>query len=262
MSIQPLFDYESLDVGTRIVVQQKASEIKERVRKSREDILAIGERLIEVKERLGHGSFGEWLQAEFEWTVRTAQGFMNVAEAFKSEIISHLDVVPTALYTLAAPSVPEEARTEAIDRASNGQHIGTREAKEIIERHRPPENVFEREYRLDPELNFGPIPREPETPPARPSTNGHAPAATQRPPEKSQAERHRDRFLARLDDIDDLTRAIAAEVCHGGYGGFPAVLETLSLTQRLRVRGTVETLMERLQDWLAHFPEFPDEQDG
>lgn len=137
MSLATLFDYGTLDTETRVVVQQKTTEIKDRVRRSRQDILEIGERLIDIKERLGHGSFGRWLEVEFGWTDRTAQGFMSVADAFKSDIISDLDITPTALRSLAAPSVPEPARQEAIESARNGNHIGTKEAAKIIETHKP-----------------------------------------------------------------------------------------------------------------------------
>jgi outer membrane biosynthesis protein TonB len=137
MSLATLFDYAALDAETRIVVQQKTGEIRERVRRTRQDVIEIGERLIEVKERLGHGNFGKWLRAEFDWADRTAQSFMCVAEAFKSAIIADLDITPTALQGLAAPSVPDEARSEAIRRARDGEHIGSKEAKEIAGKHIP-----------------------------------------------------------------------------------------------------------------------------
>jgi hypothetical protein len=137
MSLATLFDYAALDAETRIVVQQKTGEIRERVRRTRQDVIEIGERLIEVKERLGHGNFGKWLRAEFDWADRTAQSFMCVAEAFKSAIIADLDITPTALQGLAAPSVPDEARSEAIRRARDGEHIGSKKAKEITGKYSP-----------------------------------------------------------------------------------------------------------------------------
>src|SRR4051812_14978208 len=130
MSIQPLFDYESLDVGTRAFVLDKTAEIVGRIKRSRQDIIAIGETLIEVKQRLGHGRFGAWIEAEFQWTERTARSFMAVSEAFKpftekdlakSATVADLDISSRALYALSAPDVPEEARAEATDWASNGE---------------------------------------------------------------------------------------------------------------------------------------------
>ena len=79
-------------------------------------------------------TLGPWLQAEFGWSRRTAENFISVAETFhpKSEIIANLTILPTAAYLLAAPSVPEKARQEAIERAEGGEKITTVVAKEIV----------------------------------------------------------------------------------------------------------------------------------
>lgn len=63
----------------------------------------IGRDLIAVKERLPHGQFLPWLEAEFGMSKITAQRFMGVAETYgdKSFTVKHLS--PTALYELAAP---------------------------------------------------------------------------------------------------------------------------------------------------------------
>ena len=58
---------------------------------------------------------------------------MSVAERFgKTEIISDLQLAPTAAYLLAAPSVPDEARQVALDRAEAGEQITTAVAKKIV----------------------------------------------------------------------------------------------------------------------------------
>ena len=51
------FDYGALDSETRIVVQQRTGEIRSLVRRSAQDIIDIGLKLGEVKQRLGHGGF-------------------------------------------------------------------------------------------------------------------------------------------------------------------------------------------------------------
>jgi hypothetical protein len=67
-----LFDYARLDAETRIVVQQRTSEIRGLMRRAAQDIIDIGLKLIEVKGRLPHGAFGAWLGAEFDWGEVTA----------------------------------------------------------------------------------------------------------------------------------------------------------------------------------------------
>jgi len=82
--------------------------VRERLRRTAEDILAIGEDLIRAKALVGHGSFGAWLDAEFSLSRRNAEQFMAAARRFrgKSEAISHLPA--GAVLELSAPSVPDE----------------------------------------------------------------------------------------------------------------------------------------------------------
>lgn len=62
---------------------------------------------------------------------------MSVARQFKSETISDLQTSNRALYKLAAPSAPEEAREEAIERSREGKlknrnHSLDREKGEMV----------------------------------------------------------------------------------------------------------------------------------
>ena len=78
--VEVSFDYASLDIETRVIVQQRTGEIKDRMRRTAQDIVEIGQCLIEVKEQLKHGQFGKWLKAEFGWGTTTAWKFMRVGE--------------------------------------------------------------------------------------------------------------------------------------------------------------------------------------
>lgn len=108
------FDYAALNSETQIVVQQRTSEIRSLLRRTAQDIFDVGQKLIEVKAQLGHGHFRTWLNTEFDWSIWTATKFMQVADKFKCVKFSHLDIAPSALYELAAPSTPESVRCEAI----------------------------------------------------------------------------------------------------------------------------------------------------
>jgi hypothetical protein len=138
LSNQPaiLFDYEKLDTQIRMVVQQRTKEIKNLMRRTIQEIIEIGQKLNEVKAQLGHGHFRNWLKAEFDWSIQTANRFMQVAEKFKCRNLTHLDIAPSALYLLASPSTPEEARTEALQRAINGENITYTKAKTIVWEHK------------------------------------------------------------------------------------------------------------------------------
>lgn len=131
-----LFDYATLDSETRIVVQQRTTEIKGLMRRAAQDIIEIGHKLKEVKARLGHGHFGGWLRAEFEWSEPTAQRFMRVSGAFQNRQIDGF--APSALYLLAAPSTPDAAREEALSRAEAGEPITFGAAREIVAEYKAP----------------------------------------------------------------------------------------------------------------------------
>ncbi len=136
-SIQPVngFDYEKLDTDIRMVVQQRTSEIQNLMRRTNQEIIEIGQKLTDVKAQLGHGNFGMWLKAEFDWSVRTANRFMQVAESFKLVTVTNLDITASALYFLASPSTPQEARIEALKCATNGEKINYTLAKKIVSAH-------------------------------------------------------------------------------------------------------------------------------
>src|SRR3954451_11168299 len=85
------------------------------------DIIEIGNRLIAVKGHLAHGEWLPWLDREVGWEERTARRFMSVSEAFnKSDIVSDLPIDASALYLLAAPSVPQVVREQAVEKAEKG----------------------------------------------------------------------------------------------------------------------------------------------
>jgi hypothetical protein len=140
------FNYDLLETKVAEQVRSSADRIRERVKKTVEDIIEVGNDLLAVKEALEHGQFGPWLKAEFGWSERTAQNFMSVfgwsertaqnfmsvAERFKSAKFAELPIQPSAAYLLAAPAVPDEARQVAIEKAEAGEEITFTTAKEIV----------------------------------------------------------------------------------------------------------------------------------
>lgn len=128
------FDYSPLEAPVAQKLRSTAERIRERVKKTLEDIIEIGNDLLAVKDSLPQGQFLRWLKAEFGWGERLAENFISVAERFgpKSAIIADLTIQPTAAYLLAGQSVPDKAREIAIERAEAGEQINTVVAKEIV----------------------------------------------------------------------------------------------------------------------------------
>ena len=127
------FNYEILAPKQRTVVQKCAGEIKERLRRTAQDIWEVGQKLNEVRSQLEHGHFEGWLSAEFGWSRRTAYNFINVYEAFsESTNFAQLDIATSALYKLAAPSTSPSVRKEFLDKAKKGAKITHQEISRVL----------------------------------------------------------------------------------------------------------------------------------
>jgi hypothetical protein len=132
--LSAFFDYDSLDQDNRLVIQQHTSEIRKRLCRSAQDVWEIGQRLADVRTRLKHGKFLDWLKTEFGWSQRTAYNFINVYETFGDRFakLATVDIATSVLYELAAPSVPEELRTQVLDAAEAGKKITHKSIKSAI----------------------------------------------------------------------------------------------------------------------------------
>jgi DUF3102 family protein len=113
-----------------------ADSIRALRKRAADDIIDIGRHLTEAKKIAGHGNWLPWLDREFGWTDDTARNFMRVYDLSKTERVRDLNLPLRALYLIAAPSTPEAAREEVIDRAQTGEKVSVGETKHIIEQHK------------------------------------------------------------------------------------------------------------------------------
>lgn len=140
-----LFDYDSLDSETRIVVQQRTTEIKQLIRESNETIAQIGEKVAQVRDKLRHnkeGGFEQWLQSEFRWSKSTAYNLINASNLIRNRpMIGELGLDDTVLYELARPSTPDTAIDEVQARVQGGEPVNNSRAKDIIIEHKQREEA-------------------------------------------------------------------------------------------------------------------------
>ena len=99
----------------------------------------IGRRLVEAKELVGHGGWGNFVQNETEFSQATASRFMKVFEAYgadqigifgaeaKSSTLQNLSI-SNALRLLAVPEEEREAFAAEVD----AEHISVRELEKVI----------------------------------------------------------------------------------------------------------------------------------
>ncbi|MGL5938876.1 MAG: DUF3102 domain-containing protein [Waterburya sp.] len=132
------FSYEQLDSQTQSFVLEKTELIRKLLRRTAQDIIDIGKYLTEVKQSLQHGQFYPWLDAEFNWTPRTATRFMRAYNKFKSEDLSDLISLPVSvIYELSTGDVSEETVQETLKLARAGKNVTIRDAKKIKSKQKP-----------------------------------------------------------------------------------------------------------------------------
>ncbi|MEL6815242.1 MAG: DUF3102 domain-containing protein [Cyanobacteria bacterium J06598_3] len=136
--INALFDYDSLEAGQRSIIQQRTGEIRERLRRSAQDVWEIGQKLSDVRSRLKYGQFLTWIKAEFGWSQRTAYNFINVYETFGDRFanLAKVNIATSLLYQLASPSVPEELREQILRAAEQGDTMTAKELQATIQKRR------------------------------------------------------------------------------------------------------------------------------
>jgi DUF3102 family protein len=108
------FNYAILDEDLATQCQAAAGRIKGRFRTTTLEIVEIGRDLIAIQDKMPHGAWGPWIEAEFGFTDRTAQHYMNTATFMegKSETVSLLP--PATLYALASPSADPDVVAEVL----------------------------------------------------------------------------------------------------------------------------------------------------
>lgn len=127
------FDYDVLEPDRRLVLKQRTEEIKERLKRSAQDIWEIGQKLFEVRSQLKHGQLDNWLKAEFGWSRRTAYNFIKVYEAFPERAtVAQVNIAASALYQLSSPSTPKEVREKFIQKAQEGEKITRQNIRQAV----------------------------------------------------------------------------------------------------------------------------------
>lgn len=96
---------------TEFNIEKTTAEILILKDQTAQNIIEIGRRLIEVKERLEHGEYLKWLKEKVDFTERTAQRFVKVATVFSNTTpVSHLGTRKL----LALAGLDEEDRQEVM----------------------------------------------------------------------------------------------------------------------------------------------------
>jgi hypothetical protein len=133
--------YGGLDPTLANEAREAANYVRERQERSATCFIEIGHKLYEVKGKLGHGKFLDWLNGEFSMSERTAHVYMWCAAFAKKypDRKSEIAQLPiTMILLIADKTVSKDARTKILDKHASGEKVTTTEASAIIAEH-PPE---------------------------------------------------------------------------------------------------------------------------
>lgn len=127
-ALVPIFvDPEALKVALAQCDELRDS-IRNRLKRTAEDIVAIGQDLNKAKDILPHGQFIPWVQNNFDMSHQSVINFMNVANKFAQDTVA-LNFSPTALYELAA--APAEVVEAVKAKAAAGEMVTVAEIKQM-----------------------------------------------------------------------------------------------------------------------------------
>jgi hypothetical protein len=129
------FSYELVAEDYQATLMETAERIRGRYRSARRDILEIGRDLLATKAELDHGLFLGWIEAEFKWSERTAQSYMQAArewgEVQNRDAVADLPV--KLLYDLSAEA-NADIKAEVIADLDSGKPVDVPAVKAKIKR--------------------------------------------------------------------------------------------------------------------------------
>lgn len=129
------FDFNALDVATRVVVVQEDKEFDQNIEDAGTKFIRACHNIRRIHEALRYKrpGFAEYYATKRGLRKRTAYKMILVSEmcAENAQILAAKE----ALYLLAKGTTPREAQLEALDRAQSGEYISHPIAQEIVERH-------------------------------------------------------------------------------------------------------------------------------
>jgi myosin heavy subunit len=128
MNEPTLFDMSEIQPTGQVV--QATERIKLRLKRTAEDIIAIGQDLILIKAELGHGQFLPWIEMHFDMGQTQAHRFIQVAERF-GQIHQIGEFKPSVLYELAAPSTSDEVVEIITAKVESGEKVSVKEVQAL-----------------------------------------------------------------------------------------------------------------------------------
>lgn len=133
---------------TEFNIEKATAKILMLKEQTAQNIIEIGKTLIEVKENIGHGNFGKWLEGEVEFSHYSANRFMKIATEF-SNSTAMCNLNSTKLFLLAG--LAEEDRQEVMEN-NDIENMKTRELERVVKEKKEIKKQLEAEQDYSEEL--------------------------------------------------------------------------------------------------------------
>ena len=126
------FDYNALAPDAAATLREQARHLRALVTKTTTDMIEIGRDLMSVKNKLKHGQFTSWVEAEIGISVRTAQGYMRLAILAEGKSATVSLLPSSTARMLAAKAAPPDIVEHVITKAAAGTIVPDRVVKRLI----------------------------------------------------------------------------------------------------------------------------------
>jgi hypothetical protein len=143
------FDYRGLDKEMRSHLEKHAISIKKSLLSIKTSVVEVGRSLLEVRELLPR-RFNHWVQSNCDFSVRTAELFMNSARFADEHKQLASKVSSTALYLLSAPRLDNQVRQRVVETIEKTGASSTNEIRDLLRREKAlPTNGVHRDVKSE-----------------------------------------------------------------------------------------------------------------
>lgn len=116
-------------------VNRRCASLRKKLGEAHAEAVGIGTELIAIRKHIQDnkvpGGFDGWIANEFDWSRSQAYRLIEIATVFGDcPNLGHYD--QSAMYQLAAPGTPQEARDEARQLADAGKYVDYTTASDLI----------------------------------------------------------------------------------------------------------------------------------
>jgi hypothetical protein len=142
------FAYDSLSPEDASKLKRARVDILLQVSTTVKAIIEIGHQLLTVKSVLDRGQFGQWVETECDFSLRSAENFVRVARFVREKNATVANLSPTTLYLISARNAAPEFVKEVLALAATGATIRHADIVQRLDDYKSRTKEAEKHYEL------------------------------------------------------------------------------------------------------------------